>query len=596
MAFRTVARIVSLLLVLLLAACVQPAASPTPTAPPASASGGPTDAKAGGPTTEPGSRVLTPAAKPAEAARPSAKPAAAASPAAAPGLERDRVGRPAPSVGGQPLPPPRPTPIACCSTGGNAVPNDKPYDSTFYQDHGTNPFVDTEDDALSTFAMDVDTASYTVARRYLKDGHLPERESVRVEEYVNFFNKSYRYPQPEGGRDFEIALEAGPSPFGGDRYELVMVGIQGRNVSTEGRKPASLTFVIDVSGSMNIESRLGTVKKALALLVDELRSDDSVGIAIYGTDARVLLPPTRGSDRVRIRSAIDSLTPSGSTNVEAGLRVGFDLAEQAFGPNRTNMVLLLSDGVANNGVTDADGLLGRYRRYLERGIQLSTFGFGMGNFNDVMMERLANGGNGRYAYVDSLDEARRLFVQELSATLQTIARDAKVQVEFNPRVVSRYRLLGYENRDVADKDFRNDRVDAGEVGAGQSVTALYEVKRVPGAVGDLATVRIRYQRPDGGRVVEEARQLSASAVRSGLAPATPRFKLAASVAQFAELLRGSYWAKGESLDDVIPLAREAARGLERDADVQEFLDLVTRAVGLKAEKGERTIPRDSSER
>lgn len=464
------------------------------------------------------------------------------------------------------------------STGGNAVPNGEPYDATFYENYGTNPFIDTEDDVFSTFALDVDTASYTVMRRYLGDGYLPDPASVRVEEYLNYFD--YHYPQPESG-DFAIYLEAGPSPFGGERYELLQIGIQARRVDAAQRPPASLTFVIDVSGSMDREDRLETLKQALTLLVAEMRPDDTIAIAVYGSDAHAVLPPTSGAEQDRILSAIAALKPEGSTNVEAGLDVGFALADEAFGEGRINMVLLCSDGVANNGVTDAESLLRKYERYLDRGIQLSTFGFGMGNFNDVLMERMANGGDGSYAYIDSLSEARRVFVEQLTGTLQTIARDAKVQVEFNPAVVSRYRLLGYENRDVADEDFRNDTVDAGEIGAGHRVTALYEIKRVSGASGPLAIVRLRYQPAAGGAVVEESQLISSELIRQRVEETTPRFQLAASVAQFAEVLRKSYWAKGEALEDVLPLAEAAARGFEDDPAVVEFISLLRQAIALK---------------
>jgi Ca-activated chloride channel family protein len=451
------------------------------------------------------------------------------------------------------------------------------YDSTFYKNYGTNPFFSTADDPQSTFAMDVDTASYGVMRRYLSDGNLPDPDSVRVEEYLNYFN--YEYPQPETG-DFAIYTEAAPSTFGGAEYELVQIGIQARTIASANRKPAALTFVIDVSGSMAREDRLDTVKQALALLVEELREDDTIAIAVYGSEARAVLDVTSGADKATILAAINNLQSEGSTNVQAGLRVGFGLADEAFKADGINMLLLCSDGVANNGVADPDELIEQYRPYFEQGIQLSTYGFGMGNFNDVLMETLADKGNGAYAYIDTLDEAERVFVQNLTGTLQTIARDAKIQVEFNPAVVKRYRLVGYENRDVADEDFRNDTVDAGEVGAGHSVTALYEIKRFPAAEGEIATIRIRYAKPDGGNIVEEAQTMTTSSVRADVADTTPRFKLATSVAQYAELLRHSQWAKGQALEDVIGLAQQAARGFSNNADVSEFFDLLTRASDL----------------
>jgi Ca-activated chloride channel family protein len=334
---------------------------------------------------------------------------------------------------------------------------------------------------------------------------------------------------------------------------------------------------------MSSGSRLGTVKQALGMLVDQMRPDDSIAIAVYGTNASVALQPTSGADKARILAAINGLSTSGSTNVEDGLRVGFDLAERMYQPGAVNMLLLCSDGVANNGVTNPAALLAKYSRYTQEGIQLSTYGFGMGNYNDVLMEQMADKGNGRYAYVDTLAQARDLFVDNLSGSLQTIARDAKIQVEFNPVVVSHYRLLGYENRDVADRDFRNDHVDAGEVGAGHSVTALYEIARVPGASGTVAVARIRYQR-ETGDVTEVSSALDTASIRGALVDTTPRFQLATSVAQYAELLRNAQTARNGSLEEVGPLARRAAQGIGLDPKVDEFLSLLSRATALRASR------------
>lgn len=457
-------------------------------------------------------------------------------------------------------------------------PDQPPYDSTFYQNYGVNPFFDAAEDPLSTFAMDVDTASYTVMRRYLNDGNLPDPDSVRVEEYLNFFD--YRYPQPDDGGAFAIYTEAAPSPFGGKNYDLMQIGIQGKAIAEEDRAPTSLTFVIDVSGSMERENRLETVKQSLRLLVEQLRPDDQIGIVVYGSNAESILEPTSGADKRRILRAIDSLAPSGSTNVEAGLDIGFAHAEEAFIEGGSNQILLCSDGVANNGVTDPQALLRKYKRYTSQGIKLSTFGFGMGNFNDVLMEQLADAGNGFYSYIDTLEQAERLFVDNLTGTLQSIARDAKVQVEFNPEVVSYYRLLGYENRDVADQDFRNDTIDAGEVGSGHSVTALYEVYRVPEATGNIATVRIRYHKPDNSKIIEEAQTIGSRDRLDRFDEASGRFKLAVSVAEYAELLRYSRWTRGTVLDDVVELAYEAQPSFRGDEDVREFVDLLERATAL----------------
>jgi Ca-activated chloride channel family protein len=465
--------------------------------------------------------------------------------------------------------------------GGETLPNDEPYDSMFFEHYGVNPFIDTEDDHLSTFAMDVDTASYTIARRYVNEGHLPPKDAIRVEEFVNYFDQQYPGPEEVAGA-FAIHLEGAPSPFGGERYYLVRVGIQGRRIHAEDRKDAVLTFVIDVSGSMERENRLGLVKRALRLLVEELRPTDKVGIVVYGSSARTVLKPTSATRADDILSAIDALHTEGSTNAEDGLRQGYKMAYRAFEEGAINRVILCSDGVANVGRTGADSILDEIADYAERGITLSTVGFGLGNYNDVLMEKLADQGDGNYAYVDTLDEARRVFVENLTGTLQVIARDAKIQVDLNPEVVSRYRLLGYENRDVADEDFRNDEVDAGEVGAGHSVTALYEIKfhkEMDGAeaMGRALTVHVRYEDADTGDVQEVAHEFWRDDLRANFEEASAHFQLTAAVAEYAEILRESYWAQDSSLESVLALAQRAGTSLADDADVAEFVWLVLQA-------------------
>jgi Ca-activated chloride channel family protein len=469
------------------------------------------------------------------------------------------------------------------STGGSTEPNDQAYGDMFFEDYGVNPFIDTEDDHLSTFAVDVDTGSYTVMRRYVNDGHLPPDESVRVEEYVNYFEQDYA-PPTEGEGAFAIHLEGAPSLYGGENYQLARVGLKGYEVPPEMRKDVVLTFVIDVSGSMSRENRLGLVKDALwLLLVEELRPSDQVGIVIYGSRGRVMLEHTSvGENKRRILRAIDSLQPGGSTYAEEGLVKAYSLASQAYHPEATNRVILCSDGVANVGNTGPDSILAQIRQHAEEGIYLTTVGFGMGNYNDVLMEQLADNGDGFYAYVDTLKEAERVFVHDLTSTLQVIARDVKIQVDFNPQVVSRYRLLGYENRDVADEDFRNDAVDAGEIGPGHSVTALYELKmRSEGAALEPAmTVYVRYEDPDSGEVTEVNRSLAPADFAPRFKDASARFQLDAVVAEYAEILRNSYWAKESSMEDVAWEARRVAEYLPRDEDVAEFAELAERASRL----------------
>jgi Ca-activated chloride channel family protein len=415
----------------------------------------------------------------------------------------------------------------------------------------------------------------------MRDGHLPDKDSVRVEEYVNFFKQDY-VPPASDELAFAIHLDGAPAPFGQENYYLMRVGIKGYEVPEEERKEANLIFVIDVSGSMAAENRLELVKLALLELVRELRPSDTVGIVVYGTRAEVVLEPTSASQPERIMTAITQLQTSGSTNLEAGLMLGYRKASQYFKSGGINRVIICSDGVANVGNTSPDEILARVRDYVNQGVYLSTVGFGMGNFNDTLMEQLADDGDGNYAYVDTLDEARRFFVDNLSGTLQVIAKDAKVQVDFNPDVVSRYRLLGYENREVADQDFRDDTVDAGEIGAGHSVTALYEVKFHPEAQGRALSVHVRYEDPDTGEIVEVAREMERTDFRESLAEMSPRFRLSAAVAEYAELLRESYWAREGSMASVLAMADQCARELSNDADVVEFLELVAQAYLLSA--------------
>ncbi|MCQ3938473.1 MAG: VWA domain-containing protein [Chloroflexi bacterium] len=461
------------------------------------------------------------------------------------------------------------------NSGNPPSKNNEPYDM-FFEDYGVNPSIDTEDDNLSTFALDVDTGSYTVMRNYLNDGNLPPPESVRVEEYVNYFEQGYPNPPPH--QAFGIYIDGGPSPFTQtERYDMLRIGIQGYDVPDEERKDAALTFVIDVSGSMDMDNRLGLVKQSLEMLVEQLHRDDTVSIVVYGSDARVVLEPTRGSDADRILSAIYSLQPEGSTNAEAGLRLGYRMAMEAYKPDGINRVILCSDGVANVGQTEADAILEQIDHYVAEGVTLTAIGFGMDNYNDTLMEQLADNGNGFYAYVDDRSEARKLFIDQITGTLQTIALDAKVQVEFNPEVVKNYRLVGYENRAVDDDDFRDNEVDAGEIGAGHSVTALYEIKLYPEAYGRIATVFMRWEDPDTHQVVEISQDFDVSQMAYDFRETDPYFQRAVIVAEFAEILKGSYWAEGSSLDHVYEEARRLEERFRRDDAMEEFVDLVKRA-------------------
>ncbi|MBN1302937.1 MAG: von Willebrand factor type A domain-containing protein [Anaerolineales bacterium] len=455
---------------------------------------------------------------------------------------------------------------------------DEPEDM-FFDDYGVNPFVETEEDDLSTFALDVDTGSYTIMRSYIEDGYLPPEDAIRVEEFINYFDQGYAYPSER--RVFAIHIDGGSTPFTQtEGYQMLRVGIQGYAVPDYERKDVSLTFVIDVSGSMDMDNRLGLVKQSLEMLVEQLGRNDRVSIVVYGSNARAVLNPTPGNQSGEIMEAIYSLEPEGSTNAEAGLVMGYRMALKQFNPEGINRVILCSDGVANVGATGPGSIWESIDQYASEGITLTTIGFGMDNYNDVLMEQLADNGDGFYAYVDDIPEARRLFVENLTSTLQVIAMDAKVQIEFNPALVSRYRLVGFENRHIADKDFRDNSVDAGEIGAGHSVTALYEVKLYPEARGEIAVIHMRWEDPDTREVVEISQDFKSNELVDHFYETDPHFQWDVVVAEYAEILRNSGWAEDSSLEEVYEQARRISRSLPEDQAVDEFVELVWKASNL----------------
>lgn len=453
----------------------------------------------------------------------------------------------------------------------------EPY-SEFYKKYDTNPLVDSEDDRLSTFATDVDTGSYTKSRDRLNRGHMPDHAGVRVEEFVNYFDYDYESPAP--GETFNIEMDAAPSKYGRDlkNAHLLRIGMQAKRIDVSERKPANLTFVIDTSGSMDMENRLGLVKRSLELLIDQMDERDTIGIAAYGSRGYKVLDHTPASERATIKSAINRLTPDGSTYAEEGIRIGYEMADAAFRKGYINRVILCSDGVANVGSTGHDEILETIAEQRRKGITLSTIGVGMNNYNDTLLEQLGNKGDGRYAYVDTIEQAKRVFVDNLTGTLQVVARDTKVQVEFNPEVVKSWRLLGYENRDVRDEDFRNDDVDGGEIGAGHSVTALYEVKLFDNASGPIATATVRYKHDERDEFLEVSKEFATRDVTEWeRAPADMR--LAANVAEFAELLKESYWAKGGGYDPVLDEVKELVAETD-DNDVLDLAGLIVKARDL----------------
>ena len=501
--------------------------------------------------------------QPPAAQAPAQQPRAYSQPATQPTAPRPAEQKPQQPPSGPVLPPA--SNQACCPP-------------TPAREYPQYPFMDTREDHLSTFAMDVDTASYTKMRDYLRNGQLPPTDLVRVEEFLNYFKMEY--PDPESGA-FSINLESAPSPFGGEGTYLVKVGIQGKHIAGWQRKDALLTFVIDVSGSMREDNKIDMVKYGLTKLVDQLDPNDRVAIVAFTDTAWVVIDPTAAENRYRILDAINSLYPMNSTNTEAGLRLGYELAHRNYRDGAINRVILATDGVANVGNTDPNVLAQYAQDYYGRNIFLSTIGVGRGDYNDQLLETLADKGNGVYSFLDSNEAAERTFAQDLNGTLQTIAKDAKIQVDFNPNVVRAYRLLGYENRAVADQDFRNDTVDAGEIGAGQNVTALYEVQFASEGRDDEALiVRVRYEDPDTRAVSELNKPLKISEFQRDFNRTSPRFQLAAAVAQFAEILRGNDWSRGEKMYDVLNLARSVQQQLPFDQDVNEFVQIVDYAARL----------------
>ncbi len=444
-------------------------------------------------------------------------------------------------------------------------------DSNTFKDYGVRSFIDTDRDPLSTFALDVDSASYFIGRQFLLDGVLPPSASVRVEEYVNAFD--YDYPSPKNG--LTVVADAGPSPFNPDNV-IVRLGVQAQEITNRERADANLTFVVDTSGSMDRDDRLGLVKIALKALVEELDRNDTVAIVTYSNAGDIILPPTSVGEYEVIIEAIDRLHPGGSTNLEAGLEVGYSLANEAFQRGATNRVILASDGVANVGLTDPDGLAAQIRGDADSGIQLVTIGVGMGNFNDVVMETLANDGDGFYAYVNDKAQARKLFTEDLLSNLVTVAVDGKIQVEFDSDNVVSYRLLGFENRAVLDSDFRNDSVDAGELGAGHQVTALYELELARGVRSSdrLGTVALRWEDPDTRDVRETRLELAGGILQDSWTQTGEDFRLAVTVAAYAEILRQSQYAQDLTLARV---AKEANALAGQSDMVAELVDLIREA-------------------
>jgi Ca-activated chloride channel family protein len=452
-----------------------------------------------------------------------------------------------------------------------------------YTDYGRNPWVLASKDPLSTFAADVDTASYTIARRKLNEGTLPPSASVRVEEWVNYFR--YGFPPAQPGTPFSTIMDAAPHPFAADRY-ILRVGVATRAKTVGERKPAALVFLIDVSGSMDSADKLGFAKQALHILTDNLHERDAVSIVTYAGSNRLVLPMTSIDHKDRIHEAIDSLRSGGSTAMASGIDLAYEQAAKWIRPGAISRVIVLSDGDANVGPHRHEALLEIIEDRAKHGVALSTIGFGMGNYKDTTMEQLADKGNGNNYYIDSLDAAKRIFAEQLTSTLEVAAKDVKLQVEFDPAQVARYRLVGYENRDVKDEDFRRDTVTGGQVGWGHQVTAMYELELAPAAKAQpapLGKVRIRQKQPERSESTESVFAM-ASAPAPSFAAASKDLQFAFAVAAFADVLRGG---ATYSLDDIRTLAAGTAGG---DKDRSELVSLIDKARALRGSSN--TIARD----
>lgn len=486
----------------------------------------------------------------------------------------------------------------------------EPVNRENYQHFDDNPVKVVTEQPVSTFSIDVDTGAYANVRRMINNGHLPREDAVRVEELINYF--SYDYPLPTNNEAFSVSTELSEAPWN-QHARLLHIGIKGKDITADKLPPANLVFLVDVSGSMRAANKLGLLKQSLKLLTKKMRSQDRISMVVYAGASGVVLEPTAGNDRFKITQALDGLNAGGSTNGASGIRLAYDLAQQNFMKDGINRVILATDGDFNVGTVNFEALKDLVEDRRKSGISLTTLGFGAGNYNDHLMEQLADSGNGNYAYIDTLNEAQKVLVDEMSSTLKTIAKDVKIQIEFNPSIVKEYRLIGYENRQLRREDFNNDKVDAGEIGAGHTVTALYELilngsdenridnlrygESKPVAKehsNELAFLRLRYKQPDAhnSRLIENPITMPQKNQR--LAQTSDRYRFSAAVAGFGQLLRGAKYTENFDYDDVLELARNA-RGKDNFGYRGEFIKLVNLAQSLATPEQTANIDPDQFE-
>jgi len=473
-----------------------------------------------------------------------------------------------------------------------------------YDNINENKFLKVADNPLSTFSIDVDAASYSNVRRFLNQGQLPPSGAVRIEEMVNYFK--YEYPQPTGKDPFSINTEISDAPWNKD-HKLVLIGLQGEKISTDNLPASNLVFLIDVSGSMSSANKLPLVKASMKMLVDQLRAQDKVSIVVYAGAAGLVLSPTSGSEKTKIKDAIDKLESGGSTAGGAGIKLAYKTAKEHYVKNGNNRVILCTDGDFNVGESSDDAMVTLIEQERKSGVFLTVLGYGMGNYQDAKMQQLADKGNGNHAYIDGITEAKKVLVNEFGGTLFTIAKDVKLQIEFNPAKVQGYRLIGYENRMLSKEDFNDDKKDAGELGSGHTVTALYEIipvgvksdflkgvdslkyqkNTVPlsksSQTDEILTVKFRYKEPDGD--VSKLIEHPVKDKQIAIAKTSDNFRFAASVAQFGMLLRNSEFKSASSYDGVLNLARKA-KGIDEEGYRSEFIRLVESAEMLAKGKPE----------
>ena len=460
-----------------------------------------------------------------------------------------------------------------------------------------NEFQKVTDHPLSTFSIDVDAASYSNVRRLINEGHLPTPGAVRIEEMINYF--SYNYPQPTNDKPFSITTEAAPCPWN-ENHQLVMIGLQGKKVDVDKLPPSNLVFLIDVSGSMQMENKLPLVKSSLNLLAEQLRPQDKIAIVVYAGSAGLVLPST--NDKTKIKEAINALEAGGSTAGGAGIKLAYQTAQQNFLADGNNRVILCTDGDFNVGASSDDELENLIEQKRSTGVYLTVLGYGTGNYQDSKMQKLADKGNGNHAYIDNISEAKKVLISEFGGTLFTIAKDVKLQIEFNPASIRGYRLIGYENRMLAKEDFNNDKKDAGEMGSNHTVTALYEVipanapedddepgtvdplryqskkqrKRAASLASELMFVKIRYKNPK-----EDSSNLMEVSVKNNSQLASNNMRFASAVAAFGMVLRNSAFKGGSNYKMIKTLATS---GIENSDDTykKEFLELVKKAEQLRS--------------